>query len=582
MGLTNPKAYLAFASLLASYTLIKGSAPQDSFTKVYGSADPMLTYRATGFQFTDTAASVLSGHLTRDSGENVGSYAVKQGTLSSNSSNYTISFAPGTLSITPAPLAVTADDQTMIVGAPVPSLTYHYTGLVHGDTSATFTGTLATTATSTSPVNNYPITQGSLAATGNYAITAFTGGTLHVTSVPLTFLKTDTATQGSWQGVYGTDGYALAQGASSLPAYAQVAPSGQGNYTWNPASSDVRALQQPGASARLAACWYASGSFTLDVNPTDGQTHVVALYLLDWDNLAGGRREQIDVLDATNSVLSSTTVAGFNGGEYLVWSVGGHVRFRLTNLGGGSSNAVASALFFGQAGVKADAATQGSWQGTYGTSGYTLAPQGPTSLPSYATVNVAGGLPYTWAASTTDPRALQKPGASDRLAAAWYAPGSFTIDVNLTDGQSHPVALYLLDWDNAGRSERVDVLDQNNDVLYSSTVTGFSGGQWLEWTLAGHDTLRVTSLAGPNAVASGLFFGQTGAPQLAAGGPGPGGQGLTPLTEPELTPLLAAAEDRLIASGLSAAEAQELRHVTAVVTRVNALQMLGMPRSCAK
>lgn len=33
LGLTNPKAYLAFASLLASYTLIKGSAQQDSFAK---------------------------------------------------------------------------------------------------------------------------------------------------------------------------------------------------------------------------------------------------------------------------------------------------------------------------------------------------------------------------------------------------------------------------------------------------------------------------------------------------------------------------------------------------------------------
>lgn len=33
LGVTNPKAYLAFASLLASYTLIKGSAQQDSFTK---------------------------------------------------------------------------------------------------------------------------------------------------------------------------------------------------------------------------------------------------------------------------------------------------------------------------------------------------------------------------------------------------------------------------------------------------------------------------------------------------------------------------------------------------------------------
>lgn len=33
LGVTNPKAYLAFASLLASYTLIKGSAVQDTFTK---------------------------------------------------------------------------------------------------------------------------------------------------------------------------------------------------------------------------------------------------------------------------------------------------------------------------------------------------------------------------------------------------------------------------------------------------------------------------------------------------------------------------------------------------------------------
>ncbi|UPK03642.1 LysE family transporter [Bradyrhizobium sp. 170] len=33
LGVTNPKAYLAFASLLASYTVIKGSAQQDTLTK---------------------------------------------------------------------------------------------------------------------------------------------------------------------------------------------------------------------------------------------------------------------------------------------------------------------------------------------------------------------------------------------------------------------------------------------------------------------------------------------------------------------------------------------------------------------
>jgi threonine/homoserine/homoserine lactone efflux protein len=33
LGVTNPKAYLAFASLLASYTLIRGSVQQDTLTK---------------------------------------------------------------------------------------------------------------------------------------------------------------------------------------------------------------------------------------------------------------------------------------------------------------------------------------------------------------------------------------------------------------------------------------------------------------------------------------------------------------------------------------------------------------------
>ena len=35
------------------------------------------------------------------------------------------------------------------------------------------------------------------------------------------------------------------------------------------------------------------------------------------------------------------------------------------------------------------------------------------------------------------------------------------MDLNLTDGQAHQVALYLLDWDdNNGRSERIDVIEK--------------------------------------------------------------------------------------------------------------------------
>jgi hypothetical protein len=87
--------------------------------------------------------------------------------------------------VTPAALTVTADNQGMTYDGSVPALTYHYSGLVNGDVSASFSGGLATTATPSSGLGSYPITLGSLAATGNYTIGAFNPGTLIVTPAPL-------------------------------------------------------------------------------------------------------------------------------------------------------------------------------------------------------------------------------------------------------------------------------------------------------------------------------------------------------------------------------------------------------------
>src|SRR4029077_501057 len=52
-------------------------------TKVYGQADPTLTYTVTGFQLGDTSATVLTGALTRAPGETVAGspYPITQGTL---------------------------------------------------------------------------------------------------------------------------------------------------------------------------------------------------------------------------------------------------------------------------------------------------------------------------------------------------------------------------------------------------------------------------------------------------------------------------------------------------------------------
>jgi hypothetical protein len=104
-------------------------------------------------------------------------------------------------------------------------------------------------------------------------------------------------------------------------------------------------------------------------------------------------------------------------------------------------------------------------------------------------------------------RALQRPTGTDRFAATWYAGGSFTLDLALSDGSPHQVALYAVDWDVRSRAERIDVLDAaTNALLDSRTLTNFDNGQYLVWTVTGHVVFRVTLTGGVNPIISGLFI----------------------------------------------------------------------------
>jgi hypothetical protein len=67
--------------------------------------------------------------------------------------------------------------------------------------------------------------------------------------------------------------------------------------------------------------------------------------------------------------------------------------------------------------------------------------------------------------------------------------------------------MYCLDWDFAGRSELVELLDADSGaVMQSTTVSAFTGGEYLAWDISGHVKLRVTRITGANAVVSGVFF----------------------------------------------------------------------------
>ncbi len=338
-----------------------------------------------------------------------------------------------------------------------------------------------------------------------------------------TFISTDTTTKGNWKSVYGSAGSVIANDSNGAPTYAALSFSGSQTYTWAPSTTDGRALIK-GASTtdRLASTYYSASGFTIDLNLADNQSHAVALYCLDYDGL--GRSQTITIVNAsTNAVLDGPrTVTNFIGGQYVLWNLQGHVQIRVTN-SPGSTNAVLSGLFFGNSGtgspnspltsaifVSADTTTKGNWKGAYGSAGSVIA-NDSTNAPSYATTNFSGASGYTWAASTTDGRALIK-GASttDRVASTYYSPSGFTIDLNLTDNQSHAVALYCLDYDGLGRSQTITIVNASTNAVLDGprTVTNFIGGQYLLWNLQGHVQIQVTSSSGStNAVLSGLFFG---------------------------------------------------------------------------
>jgi hypothetical protein len=160
------------------------------------------------------------------------------------------------------------------------------------------------------------------------------------------FVNSDTTTQGSWENLYGSDGYNVIQDSTLYPSYVSVAAGGT-PYIWATQTSDVRGLQRITTSGRIAANVNSASSFTVDLNFNDGAAHKVAFYFVDWDS--GNRAETAQILDATTgAVLDTRSITNFSNGVYLVWNLSGHVTLKLTSLSG--TNAVLSGVFFGAGG----------------------------------------------------------------------------------------------------------------------------------------------------------------------------------------------------------------------------------------
>ena len=124
-------------------------------------------------------------------------------------------------------------------------------------------------------------------------------------------------------------------------------------------------------------------------------------------------------------------------------------------------------------------------------------------------MTTANNLSYTWAASTTDTRALKKASnPTDRIAATWWSATQFDLTFNFTDGQVHQLAIHTMNWDNFGRSEQFEVYDAVTGALLDTrNVTSFVNGSYLVWQVKGQVKVRVKNVAAANSNAVlGAFF----------------------------------------------------------------------------
>ena len=163
----------------------------DNQTKAYGAPLPALTASYAGFVNGDSASSLTTGpavSTTATASSHVSGSPYPITAAGAVDADYTISYAPGALTVTPVGLTITADSKTKAYGVALPALTASYAGLVNGDTPASLATapTLTTTATGASHVagNPYSITASGAADT-DYTI-SYVPGTLTVTRAPLT------------------------------------------------------------------------------------------------------------------------------------------------------------------------------------------------------------------------------------------------------------------------------------------------------------------------------------------------------------------------------------------------------------
>lgn len=176
--------YVAGTFTITKPTLIVRAT---SASKTYGDADPTLAYTASGFIGSDDFTTTPT--VSRATGEDAGTYEI---TVSGGVANdYDIVYFPGTFTINPKTLTITADNASKDFGAADPdSYTVTYDGFADGEDESKLSGTLSVTRVEGETVGTYAITPSGLTSS-NYDIT-FVNGTFTINAAGITITAEST------------------------------------------------------------------------------------------------------------------------------------------------------------------------------------------------------------------------------------------------------------------------------------------------------------------------------------------------------------------------------------------------------
>ncbi|MGQ7871068.1 MBG domain-containing protein, partial [Sunxiuqinia sp. sy24] len=218
--LDNANYSIAYTSADLTIGQLAVTVTADAKSKTYGDVDPALTFvsvPAVGSPLPNGEVIAITGALSRDAGETVGNYAIKQNTL--NNANYNIAYTSADLTIGQLAVTVTADAMSKTYGELDPALTFVSnpvvgTPLANGDVIA-FTGALSRDAGET--VNTYAIRQNTL-DNANYNI-AYTSADLTIAQLAVT------VTANAKSKTYGDVDPALT--FVSVPAVGSTLPNGE-------------------------------------------------------------------------------------------------------------------------------------------------------------------------------------------------------------------------------------------------------------------------------------------------------------------------------------------------------------------